>query len=281
MLDHTRITVADFEKTKAWYTRVLATIGYKVLTEVPGAVTGQADVAGFGDPADGEPSFWLVAESPDNPAQAAVNVGFRASSRAMVDAFREAALIEGASDEERRRSQPSEGANSFSARVHDPHGNTLSATYYEDSAREAPAQPQSAPVADLASHANMPMPRNISLFEQLTYGGLGIGTVSFILDTEYQIEADVSLEDWLFGVVITVFLVFMAARKKQNWARITYLVLMIFGWLLVMVDEVSHVIRPDPFLTLINSVSGLMTLVALVLVFTDDSDDWFRKKPNS
>ena len=47
MIDHTGLTVSDFGKSKAFYTRALAPIGYEMIMELSAAVTGHSDVAGF------------------------------------------------------------------------------------------------------------------------------------------------------------------------------------------------------------------------------------------
>ncbi|WP_444543200.1 VOC family protein [Microvirgula aerodenitrificans] len=57
MIDHTGIVSSDFKTSKAFYTAALATIGYRLLVELPAAVTGHTDVAGFGEPP--KPDFWI------------------------------------------------------------------------------------------------------------------------------------------------------------------------------------------------------------------------------
>ena len=47
MIDHTGVTVSDYNKSKAFYSATLAAIGYELLLEFPAAVAG-TDVAGFG-----------------------------------------------------------------------------------------------------------------------------------------------------------------------------------------------------------------------------------------
>lgn len=281
MIDHTRITVADFANTKAWYEKVLAPIGYKLLVEVPGAVTGQADVAGFGDPAEGEPGFWLVAATPDSPAQAPVNVGFRVKSRAMVDAFHNAAIAKGGTDNGQPGLRPSYGVNSYGAFVRVLHGHTLGAICHAEGTGESPVSPQRVSASESPSHNDIPMPRNVRLFEQLSYISLVITSVSFTLDKEWRAETGYDFDDFFFSALLTIFLIFMVARKRQNWARITYLVLAIFSLLMTAGDEVADIFRPDPFLTLINIVSAIMFIIAIVLVFIGDANDWFRKPPNT
>ncbi len=49
MIDHTGISVSDFEKSKAFYSAALRPIGYAMLMEVPASVTGSSHVAGCGE----------------------------------------------------------------------------------------------------------------------------------------------------------------------------------------------------------------------------------------
>ncbi|WP_433692720.1 VOC family protein [Herbaspirillum seropedicae] len=93
MIDHTGVTVSDFEKSKAFYLAALAPIGYTLVMELPASVTGHTDVAGFGE--HGKPDFWISRGTPNQPP---VHVAFRAETRAPVDAFYAAALAAGGRD---------------------------------------------------------------------------------------------------------------------------------------------------------------------------------------
>ena len=82
MIDHTGIIASNFEKSKVFYAKALAPIGYALLMEFPASVTGHADVAGFGEPP--KPDFWVSSGTPNNPP---IHVAFRVASRALVDDF--------------------------------------------------------------------------------------------------------------------------------------------------------------------------------------------------
>ena len=88
MLDHLRLDVADFARSKAFYERALAPLGISVLMEPT------AGVAGFGD--GRKPYFWIANRG--RPPQSGVHVAFEAGSRELVDAFHGAALDAGATD---------------------------------------------------------------------------------------------------------------------------------------------------------------------------------------
>ncbi len=93
MIDHTGVVVSDYARSKAFYAQALAAIGYTLLQEFPAAVTGSADVAGFGEAP--KPDFWIIGGEPNKPP---IHVAFRVASRAAVDAFHQAALAAGGTD---------------------------------------------------------------------------------------------------------------------------------------------------------------------------------------
>lgn len=85
-IDHIGLAVADYERSKEFYTRVLAPLGMELVMQVQGW-------AGFG-PA-GKPEFWFGEHA---QKQSPMHIAFRADNRAQVDAFYEAALAAGARD---------------------------------------------------------------------------------------------------------------------------------------------------------------------------------------
>ena len=50
MIDHTGVVATNYEKSKQFYTRALAPLGYQLMMELPKEVTGGRGVAGFGVP---------------------------------------------------------------------------------------------------------------------------------------------------------------------------------------------------------------------------------------
>lgn len=122
MIDHTGVSASDFDKSKAFYTKALAAIGYALLMEFPAAVTGHTDVAGFGEPP--KPDFWIYKGAPNNPP---VHVAFRVSSRAMVDAFHKAAMATGGRDNGAPGVRPHYHEHYYGAFVLDPDGNNVEA----------------------------------------------------------------------------------------------------------------------------------------------------------
>jgi catechol 2,3-dioxygenase-like lactoylglutathione lyase family enzyme len=85
VLDHIAIGVSDLQRSRAFYEGALAPLEVGVLLEFPGTV-------GFGR--DQMPRFWIGAGRHVAP----VHIAFMAPDRATVDAFHDAALAAGGSD---------------------------------------------------------------------------------------------------------------------------------------------------------------------------------------
>src|SRR4030095_6881291 len=93
MIDHTGVSVSNFEKSKKFYTEALKPIGYKLLLEFSASMTGSTNVAGFGEPPKAD--FWIGEGTPNDPR---IHVAFRVYKRSVVDAFHQAALGAGGKD---------------------------------------------------------------------------------------------------------------------------------------------------------------------------------------
>lgn len=122
MIDHTGIAVTDYEKSKAFYTRALAPLGYRLLMEVSAELTGNHDTAGFGEPP--KTDFWI---SNGGPNRSAVHIAFRAADRAAVDAFHAAALAAGGTDNGAPGVRPHYHPHYYAAFVRDPDGHNIEA----------------------------------------------------------------------------------------------------------------------------------------------------------
>lgn len=122
MIDHTGVSVSDFARSKAFYSKTLSAIGYALLMEFPASVTGHADVAGFGEPPKAD--FWVSQGTPNHPP---MHVAFRVSSRAQVDAFYQAAMAAGARDNGAPGVRPHYHEHYYGAFVLDPDGHNIEA----------------------------------------------------------------------------------------------------------------------------------------------------------
>lgn len=121
ILDHVGFAVSDFEKSKAFYGQVLAPLDIKVLMEVTAEMTGSGAHCGFGID---KPEFWI---GTGKALTGGLHVAFTAPSRAVVDAFYEAAMAAGARDNGAPGLRPHYHENYYGAFVLDPDGHNIEA----------------------------------------------------------------------------------------------------------------------------------------------------------
>lgn len=121
-IDHTSLSVSDFEAAKTFYAAALKPLRIEVLMEYPAEVTESVDVAGLG--ADGKPFFWLANAGKTTPR---VHLAFRAENRAQVDAFHAAALGAGGTDNGAPGPRPIYHPNYYGAFVLDADGHNIEA----------------------------------------------------------------------------------------------------------------------------------------------------------
>ena len=122
MIDHTGVSVSDFERSKAFYVGTLGAIGYEKLREFGPEVTGSVSVAGFGAPP--KPDFWIHAGTPNVPP---IHVAFQVPTRAIVRAFHAAALAAGGTDNGAPGLRAHYHPDYYGAFVRDPDGHNIEA----------------------------------------------------------------------------------------------------------------------------------------------------------
>ena len=123
MIDHVGFPVSDYRRSKVFYEKALAPLGYALVMEVGADVTGSGAVAaGFG--AGGKPDFWIGGEGKlDKP----LHVAIVAKDRATVDAFYKAALAAGGIDNGAPGLRPHYHPDYYGAFVRDPDGHNIEA----------------------------------------------------------------------------------------------------------------------------------------------------------
>jgi len=123
MIDHVSIAVRDLGKAQAFYSAVLAPLGFAKLREWPDAAIG------FGKK---HPEFWLnkrramAAVAPDS----GVHICLRAPDTAAVDAFHAAPVKAGGTSDGEPGLRPEYYATYYAAFVRDPDGNRIEAVTF-------------------------------------------------------------------------------------------------------------------------------------------------------
>jgi catechol 2,3-dioxygenase-like lactoylglutathione lyase family enzyme len=122
-LDHVGLDVSDYSASKAFYERALAPLGVTFMMEPA------PRVGGFG----GEFPFFWIAQRGRGP-DSGVHVAFRVEDRATVDAFHEAALAAGGTDNGGPGLREIYHPNYYGAFVLDPDGNNVEAVCHAEAA---------------------------------------------------------------------------------------------------------------------------------------------------
>ncbi len=123
MIDHVSIAVRDLGKAQAFYSAVLAPLGYAKLREWPDAAVG------FGKK---HPEFWLNKRSAmkEVAPDSGVHICLRAPDTAAVDAFHAAALIAGGTSDGAAGLRPHYYSGYYAAFIRDPDGNRIEAVTF-------------------------------------------------------------------------------------------------------------------------------------------------------
>jgi catechol 2,3-dioxygenase-like lactoylglutathione lyase family enzyme len=122
MLDHVGFGVTDFARSKAFYEKALAPLGYHIVMEVVPEQGGGGSHVGFGN--DRKPYFRIGTGA---ELRGRLHVAFIAKDRAAVDAFYRAAIAAGGRDNGAPGLRPHYHANYYGAFVLDPDGHNIEA----------------------------------------------------------------------------------------------------------------------------------------------------------
>ena len=151
MIDHISLRVQDFSRAVDFYKSALAPLGYKILMEFP-------NVAGMG--ADGKADLWIMqSEQLPSPTHIAIN-----GERPQIQAFHEAALTSGGTDNGPPGLRLDYHPNYYAAFVLDPEGNNIEVVCH--SPEGAMAAPKKAAAkksaAKKSAKASAKAPKNVA-----------------------------------------------------------------------------------------------------------------------
>ena len=119
MIDHVTLNVRDLEACQAFYTAALQPLGYELILEF---------LEGCGYGADGKPDFFLAQRG---EASGSVHVALHGPDRSTVDAFHEAALAAGGTDNGPPGVRRVYHEHYYGAYVLDPEGNNIEAVTHD------------------------------------------------------------------------------------------------------------------------------------------------------
>ena len=121
MMDHTGISVSDWNRSKAFYDAIFGALGARVVMKMPTEHTGGTHVAGYGRE---KPYFWLHEGGEPGPGR---HYAFACATRAEVDAFYKAGMATGGRDNGAPGLRLHYHPNYYGAFLLDPDGNNVEA----------------------------------------------------------------------------------------------------------------------------------------------------------
>ena len=121
MIDHIGFPVSDCPRSKSFYEKALAPLGYTLIMEIAETESG-SPACGFGK--NGKPDFWIGGEG---GLRGVLHVALAADNRATVDAFYRAALAAGGTDNGAPGVRAHYHPNYYGAFVLDPDGHNVEA----------------------------------------------------------------------------------------------------------------------------------------------------------
>ena len=129
------------------------------------------------------------------------------------------------------------------------------------------------------------LPSNVARFEQLMYLTLVIGFINSALTWNHSVAQARNLGGAYFVLFIQIFVfafivmfIWLIARRRKNWARWVLLVLFVLG-IPAAARLIGQWFRVEPVVGFLNLVQGLVQVIALVLVFTGNAREWFKRTP--
>jgi catechol 2,3-dioxygenase-like lactoylglutathione lyase family enzyme len=119
IIDHIGLAVSDVQRSKTFYSQVLAPLGIQLAMEAQGW-------SGFGR--GGKPEFWIGMR---DPVQQPMHIAFDAATREQVRRFHEAALAAGAKDNGAPGIREHYHPHYYGAFVIDPDGHNIEAVCHK------------------------------------------------------------------------------------------------------------------------------------------------------
>ena len=121
MIAHTSVAVKDYQKSKEFYQKALAPLGYTLGMDVP-----EYHACGYKD-AQGKQDFWIG----ENANAVGVHVAFLAQSKEQVEQFYAAALAAGGKDNGAPGYRVQYNPAYYGAFVHDFDGSNIEAVWFD------------------------------------------------------------------------------------------------------------------------------------------------------
>ena len=141
----------------------------------------------------------------------------------------------------------------------------------------------------------MNRPKQVVTAIYLLYISLVIGLVSGLINIfSGNIEATVAAQGgaaqatpgrisqviMLVIILVIMWLIYFCISKRQNWARILFLVLYVLG-AVAWVFSLKQMAATSVLMLILSCINMALGLMALILLFTPNGNQWFRRVKNS
>lgn len=123
MIDHITIRVKNLEKSRAFYEKVLAPLGY--IQNI-----GSADEGYYAFGTGEDPIFEIAQATDKHPAHTQVHIAFKAKNIEQIDAFYQTAIANGATDNGKPGPRKEYTPSYYAAFVYDLDQNNIEACMY-------------------------------------------------------------------------------------------------------------------------------------------------------
>jgi Na+/proline symporter len=125
------------------------------------------------------------------------------------------------------------------------------------------------------------MPKNIVRFERLMYLTLGMGVIIAALQDSDVTDIVGMGMGFALSIQVLVFaflalLIWLTARRQQNWARWILAVSFFLGLPFDMI-ALPDTFRSDSLAAALSVCQAVIQAIALYLAFSGRSRDWFRR----
>jgi hypothetical protein len=128
-------------------------------------------------------------------------------------------------------------------------------------------------------HANVERPREVSRAVQFLISSLAIGLMASI----FHLAQRLSGVPMFFALLIVIavfavgFLLVNRISARRNWARIVWLVLVLFGLPFAIPANLQEV-RRNVLSGTLSVIITILQLIGTYLLFTRNSNSWFRTR---
>jgi hypothetical protein len=127
--------------------------------------------------------------------------------------------------------------------------------------------------------ASAPRPRQVGFAIILLYIVLTIGVVRTIADASATVEMTgiafmLLVLVLVFGTTLTLI---MMISNGKNWARITFLILFVLGFVPAILGLLRFASN-RPISALLGLAQIILQLIALIFLFQPEPSDWFRDR---